>query len=64
MQGKTQADRPSEPRAEISKEITDKLIAAMEEGNTPWQRPWRCATTGCSMPSKWRASARPACISC
>lgn len=41
MEGSTQpVDSAKQPRAEIRREITDKLIAAMEEGNTPWQRPW------------------------
>ena len=34
---------PSEPersRPDLRREVTHKLIEAMEAGNTPWQRPW------------------------
>ena len=30
------------PRQDLRREVTQKLIEAMEAGNTPWQRPW-CA---------------------
>jgi antirestriction protein ArdC len=41
MEDSTKFGKPQvEPRADIRREITDKLTAAMEEGNTPWQRPW------------------------
>lgn len=29
-----------QPRRDLYREITDKIIAAMESGKMPWQRPW------------------------
>ena len=31
---------PGQPRQDLRREVTQKLIEAMEAGNTPWQRPW------------------------
>ncbi len=28
------------PRMDVRQEVLQKIIAAMKEGNTPWQRPW------------------------
>ncbi|HIB1403092.1 TPA: ArdC-like ssDNA-binding domain-containing protein, partial [Salmonella enterica subsp. enterica serovar Muenchen] len=26
--------------------VTDRIIAALEQGTAPWRRPWRCVGTG------------------
>ncbi|MBK6650350.1 MAG: DUF1738 domain-containing protein [Betaproteobacteria bacterium] len=31
---------PPSPRVDVRQEVVQKIIAAMKEGNTPWQRPW------------------------
>ena len=30
-----------EPRVDVKQEVARQLIEAMEQGNTPWQRPWK-----------------------
>ena len=37
------SSRPSQPtvRRDLYQEVTDKLIAAIEAGTAPWQRPWQ-----------------------
>lgn len=34
------SSEPERPRQDLRREVTQKLIEAMEAGNTPWQRPW------------------------
>lgn len=29
------------PKRDLRQEITDAMIAALEKGTAPWQRPWR-----------------------
>lgn len=42
MAGKTRTKRNSRERRDIAQEITNKLIARLEEGGPlPWRRPWR-----------------------
>ncbi|EJJ4075163.1 DUF1738 domain-containing protein [Salmonella enterica] len=34
--------------ADVYQIVTDRIIAALEQGTAPWRRPWRCADAGCS----------------
>lgn len=35
-----QSKASAEPRADVKSEVARTLIEAMEQGNTPWQKPW------------------------
>lgn len=32
--------------ADVYQIVTDRIIAALEQGTAPWRRPWRCVDTG------------------
>lgn len=32
--------------ADVYLMVTDRIIAALEQGTTPWRRPWRCVDSG------------------
>ncbi|ECQ2979476.1 DUF1738 domain-containing protein [Salmonella enterica] len=34
--------------ADVYQVVTDRIVAALEQGTAPWRRPWRCAGAGCS----------------
>jgi antirestriction protein ArdC len=51
------ARKPEAPRRDIMQEVTDKIVAALEQGTVPWVKPWR-AIPGAGMPSNY-TTGRP-----
>ena len=37
-------------RASLYSEVTNRIIAELEEGRLPWVQPWDSAACGCTMP--------------
>lgn len=37
---KTKASQTKAPRRDLYQEVTDKIVAAIEAGTAPWQKPW------------------------
>ncbi|ELQ9116632.1 DUF1738 domain-containing protein, partial [Salmonella enterica] len=33
--------------ADVYQMVTDRIIAALEQGTAPWRRPWKSADAGC-----------------
>ncbi len=42
--------KPDEVKKDFRQELTDKFVAALEEGRIPWQRPWNESSTPLSAP--------------
>lgn len=45
-------------RASLYSEVTNRIIAELEEGRLPWVRPWDSAACGCTMPQNAGTSRR------
>ncbi|MDO9441756.1 MAG: ArdC-like ssDNA-binding domain-containing protein, partial [Beijerinckiaceae bacterium] len=37
-------------RASLYSEVTNRIVAELEEGRLPWVQPWDSAACGCTMP--------------
>ncbi|RAP70302.1 hypothetical protein ACZ87_02892 [Candidatus Erwinia dacicola] len=35
----------NQEKRDLYQEVTDKVIAAIEKGTSPWQKPWRSAVS-------------------
>jgi Antirestriction protein len=43
--------RTESSRRSLYAEVTDRVIAELEEGRLPWVQPWDAAACGCAMPA-------------
>lgn len=50
MNRATTRTRPAPDRASLYQEITDRIVAELEEGRVPWVQPWAAASAPLAMP--------------